>query len=133
MRLQRPARLIMVVDDDAMVRALVKLHLVNHGYDVLEAEDAVVAGHLVLRTPPDLLICDVDMPYMDGYQFVAALKSDTATREIPVVFLTIVDDVADQAKRLGAVAYLNKPVTADRLLEVVACHMPSDKGWAARR
>jgi CheY-like chemotaxis protein len=74
----------------------------------------------VLKTPPDLIIADVSMPYMDGYQLVAALKADSATRDIPVVFLTSREDVADYAKQLGAVAYLHKPVLADRLLEIVA-------------
>ncbi len=111
---------IVVVDDDALIRALIKLHLVNAGYEVLEAEDAIAGGYLVIRTSPDLILCDVEMPYMNGYELVAALKSDTATQHIPVVFLTTLDDVADHAMKLGAVAYLNKPVTADRLLEVVA-------------
>src|SRR6266404_1259787 len=110
---------ILVVDDDESMRELLKLHLRNNGYDVLAAEDAVVAGHLVLGEKPDLLIVDVEMPYMNGYEFVAALKSDPETRHIPVVFLTTDENVADHAHRLGAAAYLNKPVTVDRLCEVV--------------
>ena len=110
---------ILVLDDEAMIRGLLKLHLGNAGYDILEAEDAIVGGHLVIACAPDLIICDVDMPYMDGYQFVSALKSDPTTSEIPVVFLTTDGNVADHAKRLGAAAYLNKPVMADRLVRVV--------------
>jgi CheY-like chemotaxis protein len=87
---------------------------------VLSAEDAVVAGHLILQGKPDLLIVDVQMPYMDGYEFVGALKKDPDTRDIPVVFLTTDDGVSSEANRLGAAAYLKKPVMADRLLEVVA-------------
>ena len=109
----------MVIDDDESIRELVKLHLRNAGYEVLVAEDAVIAGHLVVDTPPDLIIVDVNMPYMSGYEFVAALKADPATRHIPVVFLTVNEDVAQRAKQLGAVAYLKKPVTADKLLDVV--------------
>lgn len=110
---------ILVVDDDRSLRALVRLHLANAGYEVLEAEDAIVGGYTVLRAPPDLVICDVNMPYMDGYEFVAALRSERLTQHIPVVFLTMDDDVADQAQKLGAVAYLRKPLTADRLLQTV--------------
>lgn len=113
---------IVVVDDDSLIRSLIKLHLVNAGYDALEADDGIAGGYLVLRASPDLILCDVEMPHMNGYELVAALKSDAATQHIPVVFLTTVDDVADHAKKLGAVAYLNKPVTADRLLEVVALY-----------
>ncbi len=110
---------IVVIDDDVVVRALLKLHLSSAGYDVLEAEDAVAGGYLVLRSSPDLIISDVDMPYMDGYELTAALKSDPRTQEIPVVLLSAHDDVQD-ARKLGVVAYLRKPILANRLLEVVA-------------
>jgi len=116
---------ILIVDDDKSMLDLLKRHLSNAGYKVLTAEDAVVAGRHVLKTPPDLIIADVSMPYMDGYELVAALKADSATRDIPVVFLTSRDDVADYAKQLGAVAYLHKPVLADRLLEIVALFAPA--------
>ena len=115
---------VMVIDDDAMIRDLVRLHLANEGYDVLLAEDAVAAGHLVLKSSPALILVDVHMPYMDGYQFAAALKADPATREIPVVFITTDEDVAQRSRELGAVAYLRKPVRADRLLEVVRLYVP---------
>lgn len=111
---------IVVIDDDPLVRGLIKLHLVNEGYDVLVADDAIAGGYLAIGASPDLIICDVEMPHMDGYQLVAALKADPATRQIPIVFLTSAEDVADRAQKLGAVAYLNKPVLANRLLEVVA-------------
>lgn len=86
----------------------------------MEAEDAIEAGHAALSSPIQLIVCDVEMPYMSGYEFVAALKADPATRGIPVVFLTKDDAVADHAQRLGAAAYLNKPVMVDELLRVVA-------------
>ena len=111
---------ILVVDDDESICELLRLHLSSAGYEVHVARDAIAAGYLVLRQIPDLIITDVSMPHMDGYQLVAALKADSATRDIPVVFLTSREDVADYAKQLGAVAYLHKPVPADRLLEIVA-------------
>lgn len=120
---RRPPKVI-VIDDEATIRTLVKLHLANAGYHVLEAADAVEGGYLVMETLPDLIVCDVQMPYMNGYELVAALKSDPLTRHIPVVFLSIEDDVAGNARKLGAAAYLRKPVTADRLLEVVAMFAP---------
>lgn len=58
------------------------------------------------------------MPYMDGYEFVAALKADAATRDIPVAFLSTTEDMGE-ASRLGAVAHLKKPLFADKLLQVV--------------
>lgn len=111
---------ILVVDDARSIRETMRLQLLNAGYEVLLAEDAVVAGHLVLKERPDMIIVDVNMPYMDGYEFVTALKSDPETSAIPVVFLSASHDVADRAHETGAVAYLHKPVLADKLLAVVA-------------
>ena len=110
---------IVVVDDDHVMRTLLDMHLRNAGYEVFMAEDAVEGGHLIMKILPDLIICDVDMPYLNGYEFVAALKTHDTTRDIPVVFLTSNEDREDAATRLGAAAYLTKPVRADRLLEVV--------------
>lgn len=117
---QKARTKVLVVDDEESMRELIRLHLANEGYDVLLAEDAVAAGHLALRDKPDLILLDVQMPYMNGYDFMAALKADEATRDIPVVFLTTDENVADHARKLGAAAYLNKPVVASRLLEVLA-------------
>lgn len=110
---------VLVIDDDAIFRDLLRLHLSNNGYQVLVAEHAIIGGHLVLSEAPDLIIVDVEMPYINGYEFVEALKGDLETRDIPVVFLTVDENVAVHAKRLGAAAYLNKPVMLDALLEVV--------------
>jgi len=111
---------VLVIDDDRSIRELLSLHLANRGYEVAVAEDAIVGGRLALASKPQLIIIDVNMPYLDGPDFVAALKSDPQTRDIPVVFLTSDGDMADRAGGLGAVAYLTKPIMADRLLDVVA-------------
>jgi len=111
---------VLVIDDDRYIRDLVSLHLANRGYDVAVAEDAVVGGRLALAAKPQLIIVDVNMPYLDGPDFVAALKGDPQTSDIPVVFLTSDDDVADRAASLGAFACLKKPIMADRLLDVVS-------------
>jgi chemosensory pili system protein ChpA (sensor histidine kinase/response regulator) len=117
---QHKGRKVLVVDDEESMRELLRLHLGNNGYEVISAEDAVVAGRLVVEQRPDLMIVDVEMPYMNGYEFVAAVKADPATRDIPIVFLTTDANVAEQTVKLRADAYLNKPVMANRLLEVVA-------------
>jgi two-component system chemotaxis response regulator CheY len=111
---------ILVVDDAKSIRDTMRLALVNAGYAVTLAEDAVVAGRLVLEQHPDLIVVDVNMPYMDGYEFVGALKGDAETRDIPVVFLSASHDVEERASDLGAVAWLHKPVLADKLLTAVA-------------
>jgi CheY-like chemotaxis protein len=112
-------RKVLIVDDEEIMRELLTLHLTHHGYSVILAADAVEAAHLVLKEHPDLIVLDVELPYMDGYEFVAALKADPATKHVPVVFLTSREDVADRATALGASAYLNKPVLATQLLKVL--------------
>ncbi len=115
---------ILVVDDDDSLRELLRMHLSSAGYEVSTAADGISAGYQVLNNPPDLILSDVNMPHMDGFAFVAALRSDATLRDIPVIFLTSVEDGDQRGKELGAVGYLTKPVRADRLLELVAKHVP---------
>ena len=117
------AATILVVDDDPSIRELMRLHLSSAGYSVQVAEDAIAAGYLVLRSPPDLIISDVHMPHMDGFEFVAALKADKTLPNIPVIFLTTAEEGDHRGKELGAVGYLTKPVRSDRLLAMVAQHV----------
>ena len=114
---------IAVIDDDRFIRYLLDLHLRKAGYEVFAAEDAVAAGRVIVERTPDVILCDVDMPFMDGYEFVSALRADPATRHIPVIFLTVNKSVGERAKQLGA-GHLLKPVTADELLRTVAKFAP---------
>lgn len=115
---------VLVIDDDPSMRVLVKRQLENAGYVVLLAEDGIVGGHLALNASPDLILVDVYMPYLSGYELVEALKADPATRDIPVVFLTSDKRVEEQTRMLRAEAYIKKPLNTDRLLEVVALFTP---------
>ena len=115
---------ILIVDDDESIRELLRMHLSSAGYEVSVAEDAIVAGYMVLRSPPDLIISDINMPHMDGFEFVAALKADKSLPAIPVIFLTSIEEGDNRGKALGAVGYVTKPVRADRLLALVAKHIP---------
>jgi two-component system chemotaxis response regulator CheY len=117
------AATVLVVDDDASVRELLQLHLSAAGYDVHIATDAIAAGYLVLRQAPDLIICDVNMPHMDGFEFIAALKADKSIPNIPVIFLTAFEEGDYRGKELGVVGYVTKPIRADRLLSLVAKHV----------
>ncbi|HET9735140.1 MAG TPA: response regulator [Burkholderiales bacterium] len=115
---------ILVVEDDASLRDLLRLHLSSAGYEVQVAEDGIAAGYKVLKSPPDLIITDVNMPNMDGFEFVAALKADKSLPPIPVIFLTSMEEGDQRGRELGAVGYITKPVRADRLLALVAQHVP---------
>jgi CheY-like chemotaxis protein len=115
---------VLVMDDDECMRELLRLHLCNAGYEVLEAEDAVAAGHLLLKRRPDILLAaDVERPYMSGLDLVAAMRADPATRAVPVIFITCRADAEPRARELGAAALLAKPLHVDHLLEIVARHV----------
>ena len=114
---------ILIVDDDESLRELLRLHLSAAGYEVQVAADAIAAGYLVLQGAPDLIITDVNMPHMDGFEFVAALKADKSLPDIPVIFLTSLEEGDHRGRNLGAVGYLTKPVRADYLLTMVAKHV----------
>ena len=81
----------------------------------------------VLRSAPDLIICDINMPHMDGFEFVSALKADSTIPHIPVIFLTTFEEGDDRGKDLGVVGYLTKPIRADRLLALVVRHVPGGR------
>lgn len=113
-------RTILVVERDECLRELLGLQLAGAGYRVLGAADALAAVRLVLRRPPDLILADVNVRYLDGLEFLAAVRDDGLTCNVPVVFLTDGDRRAEQALARGAQAYLTKPILARRLLAVVA-------------
>jgi DNA-binding response OmpR family regulator len=116
---------ILVVEDDESMRELLRLHLASAGYDVDVAEDAIAAGYAVLKAAPQLIICDVSMPHMDGFELVAALRADKALPRVPVIFLTSMSDGDDRARELGPSEYLEKPVRLEELLAAVWRHLPA--------
>ena len=103
-----------------MMRHVMRIHLSDAGYQVEQAEDAIQAGHAILKRPPDLIICDVNMPHMTGIEFVSTLKSDKSIPEIPVIFLSSYEDGHAAGMRAGASLYLTKPITKEKLLTAVA-------------
>lgn len=111
---------ILVVDDDACIRELLRLHLSGAGYRVELAADAIEGGYAILRSPPGLLLLDVNMPYMSGIDLAATLVADTTVPALPFIFLSSDEARMEQGYSLGAAAYLVKPITKDRLLEAVA-------------
>ncbi|MCU1602409.1 MAG: diguanylate cyclase [Frankiales bacterium] len=110
--------LILLADDSPTVRALAKLELEHAGYEVVEAGDGEETLRLARIRPPDVILLDVEMPQLDGYETVKALKSDPLTTHIPVVFLTgrVGPDDVVRALQLGGHDYLRKPPEPAELL-----------------
>lgn len=112
---------ILIVDDDTTLLDLLSSHLSNGGLTVQVAADAAIALRTVIDAPPDLVLLDIGLPYLDGMEILAAMKSDPASRDIPVLVLTGHHDEQEyvQAMNLGADGYLNKPVDRDRLINEI--------------
>jgi diguanylate cyclase (GGDEF)-like protein len=102
---------VLIAEDSGLVRALVRSQLVIHGYEVIEAVDGVEALEAARTQAPDVVLCDVEMPNLDGYGFLAAMQADELLAQLPVVFLTGHTDSeqAAEALRRGAHDYLRKP------------------------
>ena len=122
---------ILIVDDDASMRDLIALHLRAGSYRVEMAEDAIAAGYEVLKAPPDLIVCDINLPHLNGLDFVAALRADPATDFIPVIFLTATEEHYERAKQLGRTEYLLKPTRGDVLLGAVRKYLRSPSPYSS--
>jgi two-component system sensor histidine kinase/response regulator len=121
---------ILIIDDDVGFRDLLRLHLSAAGYQVQVAEDGVTGGRALLAQTPDLIVSDVNMPFLDGFELLSLLRSDAGTASIPVILLSGRSDGDTMAKavELGAADYLTKPVTRDQLLESIeACLVRAKK------
>ncbi len=101
---------LLVVDDEKQNRTLL-LELLKDTYQIILAKNGVQALVLAQLHHPDLILLDVLMPEMDGYATLAALRSDEATRDIPVIFISALDSANDEAQglELGAADYISKP------------------------
>jgi DNA-binding NarL/FixJ family response regulator len=112
---------ILVIEDQAAMRRNIALLLQMEGYEVVSAENGRLGLELARQSRPDLILCDVMMPEMDGYSVVQALRQDPEHATVPFVFLTAKSDRADLrvGMNFGADDYLTKPVVRDDLLAAV--------------
>ncbi|NMG59533.1 PAS domain S-box protein [Geitlerinema sp. P-1104] len=109
---------ILVVDDDEHVRELLRQSLEAQGYHVRQAKDGVEAIMEVKRSRPDLIVLDVMMPYIDGFDVAAVLKNEPQTMGIPILVLSIVED-RERGYRAGVDRYLKKPIDRQGFLQEV--------------
>ncbi|MDQ6892401.1 MAG: response regulator [Acidobacteriota bacterium] len=119
----RPAtageRTVLVVDDDESIRRLIAVELGPHGIRVLEASDGQEGVRVAQAERPDLILLDVFMPGLNGWQTLKTLKDSAETRNIPVVVLSVVENRAFGFS-LGAFDYLLKPLSRDGLFDVLS-------------
>lgn len=112
---------ILAVDDERHIVRLIEVNLLRQGYDVVTAFDGKEALEKVETEHPDLVILDVMMPYMDGFEALKCLKKDPATRDIPVIMLTAkaMDSDIYHGWQSGVHCYLTKPFSPPELLSFV--------------
>lgn len=113
---------ILVADDDDLNREVMEAFLMSENYRVHLAHDGKHTLHLTESLHPDLILLDVNMPDMTGYEVCRVLRQNPSTAKIPIVIVTGYDTPQDRATGLaaGANVFLPRPFTATRLLEVVA-------------
>src|SRR5512136_2028979 len=116
---------LLVVDDTAANRQLLTNLLTAHGYIVHPASDGELALEFVRTTLPDLILLDIRMPGMDGYEVCRRLKADERTREVPVIFISILEDERDKVTgfRAGGVDYITKPFQPEEVLARIQTHL----------
>ena len=125
--------LVMSIEDNRDTQQLIERLLSGRGYDVVIAENGLKGIQMLTGngTKPDLILLDVMMPEMNGYEFCSRLQENEELSYIPVVFLTALGDDQDKAKAfaLGAVDYVTKPIFKNKLLEVVDKQLQTNSKW----
>ncbi|MDZ8092075.1 MULTISPECIES: response regulator transcription factor [unclassified Nostoc] len=129
---------ILVIEDDNVTRNLYLKGLEGKGFDTIGADNGLAGIHQAQKRIPDLVICDITMPDMDGYNVLTTLRQDPQTAIIPFIFLTGSSTRADvrKAMELGADDYLSKPSTLDELLRAIATRLEKQANlqyWCSRK
>lgn len=109
---------ILVVDDEAEMRSMLDAVLRRAGFDVEQAQDGQAAYELARARPPDLVVTDILMPRLDGWQLCRALRTDPATTRVPIIFLSLRNKAPDRiyGLKLGADDFISKPFDTRELV-----------------
>ncbi len=112
---------ILVIDDEPELTEIIQTFLENAGYQVIAENSAVMGVERARNFSPDLILLDISMPFMDGYDVCKELKKARATSAIPVVFLSGKDAKEDSGRSFqsGGDMYIKKPFSCERLLDIV--------------
>lgn len=120
---------ILIVEDEGLIRSLLVEILEEEGYHAVGAANGAVALNKLrmAELPPRLILLDLNMPVMNGWQFRAALQQEAALADIPVIILSAGRNIDQEAKALHAVDYLTKPLDLTTLLALIKAHCPLDE------
>ena len=116
------AKRLLIVEDTATIQSLIKVYLMGFRLEVLEARDGNEGLQLAREMRPELILSDVQMPGMDGFQLCAAIRSDPQLAQTPFVLLSSLKDEASRrmGKMVGATNFLSKPIAVDALRLLVS-------------
>lgn len=116
---------VLVIEDDRLTRDIILNLLFLKEISAIAAADGRAGLELAKEIIPDLILCDVRMPELSGYDVLAALRQDSTTATIPLIFLTAEtnQDAIERGQMLGANGYLNKPFTTAELLSALAPYL----------
>lgn len=112
---------ILIIDDEPEITEIVDVFLSNAGYKVIAKNTSVDGIKAAQKLIPDVILLDIMMPGMDGYEVCNALKNDPKTADIPVIFLTGKDSRDDSGRsfQVGGDLFVKKPFSCERLLDIV--------------
>lgn len=112
---------ILTVDDSRMMREMLLAALREAGFDVVQAEDGIDGLDVLARSEPSVIITDINMPRLDGYGFIEAVRRDDRHRATPILVLSTESDAEKKmrARQAGATGWIVKPFRADSLVEAV--------------
>jgi DNA-binding response OmpR family regulator len=112
---------ILVIDDEPEITDIIETFLENAGYEVKSENSSVNGIERAKALKPDLILLDIMMPFMDGYEVCKELKKSAETSKIPIIILTGKDARSDDGKsfKVGGDMYMKKPFSCERLLEIV--------------
>lgn len=113
---------ILLADDSVLIRKMTTMNLEKIGFSIIQAEDGQQAYELAQKEKPDIILLDAEMPEMDGWETLEALKKNSITAAIPVFMCTGDDssDYLEKAKQLGASGYFVKPLKIDEAKEKIS-------------
>ena len=112
---------ILVIDDDHVVTKMVESRLKANGYEAIVSNDAALGLEIAIKRTPDLIILDVMMPIINGYNMCSLLRAEEKSKKIPIIMLTSRAEERDKAigQAVGANAYITKPFNMEDLLKKI--------------
>ncbi len=118
-------KVILIVDDSPTIRKLVSIKLEKSGYEVIQANDGIEALATIKQVVPDLILLDITMPNLDGYQVCKMIRSNESTKDVPVIIISGKDGFFDKVRgqMAGSTGYITKPFGPETLMSVIKTYL----------